>query len=149
MRPVAVEPGVTGLDDPAPGAPVGIALLELDLLAASADVRCEATVFEQFADDREVVAPVQAEALGVRLGRFGALDRDRVERRLQQLVVVAVRAVVSEPDRDPTRLDEERTLRPPLARSVGFGPVFGPPSGALLIAPSAASHDQSIPTSSS
>lgn len=110
---------------------------------------CEFAVFEQLADDGEVVALVQAETLGVGLGWFGTLDRDRVERLLQQLVIVAVRAVVSEPDRDPTRLDEERALRPPLARPVGLGPVFDPPSGALLIAPSAASHDQSIPTCAS
>jgi hypothetical protein len=147
--PVAVEPWVTGLDDPPSRSPVRVAPLEVDLLAASADVWRELAVFEQFADDGEVVALVQAETLGVGLGWFWTLDRDRVERLLQQLVVVAVRAVVSEPDRDTTRLDEERTLRPPLALSVGLGPVFGPPSGALLIAPSAASQDQSIPTCAS
>ena len=137
---------MTGLNDPSPGSPVGIVLLELDLLAASANMWCEGTVFEQFADDREIVGLVQAEALGVSLGWFGTLDRDRVERRLQQLVIVAVRTVVIEPDRDPRTLREDRTLRPPLALSVGFGPVFGPPSGAFPIAPSAASHAQSIPT---
>ncbi len=36
-----------------------------------------------------------------------------------------------------------------LARSVGFGPVLEPPSGALLIAPSADRNDQSMPTASS
>ena len=73
----------------------------------------------------------------------------RVERVLQQLLVVAVGAVVREPDRDPRGLGEDRALRPLLALSVGFGPVFGPPSGALVIAPSAARNDQSIPTTSS
>jgi hypothetical protein len=138
---------VTRLDDPPPRSPLGVAPLELDLLAASADVWRELAAFEQVADDGKVIALIQAETLRVGLCRLRALDRDRVERLLQQLVIVAVRAVVSDPDRDPTRLDEERALRPPLALSVGLGPVFGPPSGALLIAPSAASQDQSIPIS--
>lgn len=148
-RPVAVEPGVTCLDDPATGSPIGVALFEVDLLAAGADVWCEFALVEQVVDHREVVGLVEAEALGVGLAGLGALDRDRVERSLQQEVVVAVRTVVVEPDRDPRSLDEERALRPPLALSVGLGPVFGPPSGAFVIAPSAASQDQSMPTSSS
>ncbi len=57
-----------------------------------------------------------------------------------------VGSVVGQPDRDPLRLAEKRTFRPFLARSVGSGPVLAPPSGALPIAPSAASHSQSIPT---
>src|ERR1700733_369768 len=140
---------MTGLDHPAACAPVGIALLEVDLLTTRTDVWCEVALAEQLADDREVVRLVQAQTLGVGLGWLGALDRDRVKRPLQQLVVVAVRAVVIEPDRDSRSLDQDRALRPPLARSVGLGPVFGPPRGALVIAPSAASQDQSIPTCSS
>jgi hypothetical protein len=73
---------VAGLDDPPPRSPVWIVGLEVYLLAASADVWCELAVFEKFADDGEVVCLVQAEALGVLLGWFRALDRDRVERPL-------------------------------------------------------------------
>ena len=62
---------------------------------------------------------------------------------------MTVGAVVRKPDRYPCRFREDRALRPFLALSVGLGPVFGPPSGALVIAPSAASHAQSIPTCSS
>ena len=51
-------------------------------------------------------------------GWFGALDRDRVERPLQQLVVVAVRAVVSEPIGTP-RASTRSEASPPL------GPVSG------------------------
>ena len=124
-------------------------LLEVDLFATGADVRREAVVGERVADILVVVGLVQAGALRVGLGRLWPLDRDRVERLSQQLVVVAVRAVVRDPDRDPRSLGDDRTLRPLLALSVGLGPVFGPPSGALVIAPSAASHSQSIPTASS
>jgi hypothetical protein len=138
-----------GLDDPASGAPARRVYLFGDLLAACADVRREVVVTDQLADFGVVIRLVQADALGLLCGRLGPLDRDRVQRAPQQLVIVAVRAVVIEPDRDPRTLRENRTLRPPLARSVGFGPVFGPPNGAFVIAPSAASHDQSMPTVSS
>jgi hypothetical protein len=140
---------MAGLDDPAPGAPAGSENLLGDLLAAGADVRRQLIVSDQVADFGVVVGLVQAEALRLLRGWFGTLDRDRVQRALQQLVVVAVRAVVIEPDRDPRRVGEDRAFRPLLALSVGFGPVFGPPKGALLIAPSAARNDQSIPICSS
>ena len=143
---VAIQPRVSGLDDPAPGAPTGSANLLGDLLTACADVRRQLVVGDQGANFGVVVCLVQADSLRLALGRPRTLDRDRVERSLQQLVIVAVRALVIEPERDPRALTEDRTLRPPLALSVGFGPVFGPPSGAFVIAPSAARKDQSIPT---
>ena len=40
-------------------------------------------------------------------------------------------------------------MRSFLALSVGLGPVWAPPSGALVIAPPIASHSQSIPVRSS
>jgi hypothetical protein len=79
--PVAVEPGVAGLDDPAAGTPPGRAQFELDLFAACADVRREAALTGELADPRVVVGAVEAQALRL-LGRgLGPLDRDRVERR--------------------------------------------------------------------
>ena len=147
--PVAVEPAVAGLDDPASGAPAWGTDLFGDLLAAGADMRGELVVAEEVADFGVVVGLVEAEPLRRFRGRLGTLDRDRVERPLQKEVVVAVGALVVEPDRDAFRFAEDRSFRPFLALSVGFGPVLGPPSGAFVIAPSAASHDQSIPTASS
>jgi hypothetical protein len=143
---VAVEPGVGRFHDPASGAPARDVELVGDLFAAGADVRRELIVDDELVALAVVVGLVKAEALSRRGGRLRPVDRDRVERRLQELVVVAVGAVVCQPDRDPAALAENRTFRPFFALSVGFGPVFGPPSGALVIAPSAASHDQSIPT---
>ena len=146
---VSVYPRVGGLDYPPAGAPAGSAGLFLDLLAACPDVRREVVAGDQLAGLLVVIGLVQTDVLR-RLGRgLWPLDRDRVERRLQQLVVVAVGALVVEPDRDPRALRKDRSLRPFLALSVGFGPVFGPPRGAFDIAPSAASQDQSIPTCSS
>ncbi len=140
---------MAGLDDPAAGTPAGGAGFERDLLAARPDVRGEPVGADQLARVGVVVGPVETDALRRGLTRLGALDRDRVERALQQLVVVAVGALVLEPDRDSRAFAENRPFRPFLALSVGFGPVFAPPKGALVIAPSAASHDQSIPTTAS
>ncbi len=140
---------MAGLDDPAACFPLGVVGLEVDLFAACADVRRELVINDQLADLGVVIRLVQADTLRLLRGRLGPLDRDRVERALQQIVIVAVRAVVVEPDRDPRTLREDRTLRPPLARSVGFGPVLAPPNGALVIAPSADRNDQSIPITSS
>lgn len=95
---------MAGLEDPASGAPPGGAQLVGDLLAAGADVRREVVVIDQLADFGVVVGLVQAEALRLLFGRLRALDRDRVKRRLQQLVIVAVGALVIEPDRDPGAL---------------------------------------------
>lgn len=135
-----------GFDDPAPGTPARDANLLRDLLAARAHMRDEPASAGGLAGAVVVVAAIQAQPLRL-LGRgLGPLDRDRVERRLEQFQIVAVGAVVRQPDRDPCALAQNRTLRPLFARSVGFGPVFGPPNGAFVIAPSAASHSQSIPT---
>jgi len=140
---------VAGFNDPAPRAPARRADLLRDLFAARTDVRRQVIPGDEVADLAVVVRAVEADPLR-RTGRRGrSLDRDRVERVLQELVIVAVRAVVREPDRDPCRVREDRALRPLLALSVGFGPVFGPPNGAFVIAPSAAKKDQSIPTCSS
>ena len=48
-RAVAVEPRVTGFDDPAACSPAGAARLEVDLLAARADVRGEPVLADQLA----------------------------------------------------------------------------------------------------
>lgn len=146
---IAVEPRVGALHDPAAGAVVGLASDCLGLLAARADVSREAELLDQLAHDRVVVALVETERLRSTPGWLGPRDRDRRDRRREQFLIVAVGAVVGYAERDTAGVGEERTLRPFLALSVGFGPVLSPPSGAFVIAPSAASHFQSIPSSSS
>lgn len=78
---VAVEPGVAGLDDPTTGAPAGCAQLELDLLAAGADVRRIPAPGDELAHAGVVVAAVEAQPLRLGGRRLGPLDRDRVEGR--------------------------------------------------------------------
>src|SRR6266545_2802942 len=95
------------------------------------------------------IGGVEAEPLRLLGGRRGPLDRDALERRAGKLVVVQVRARRGDPERDALALGEQRSFRPFLALSVGFGPVSEPPSGALPIAPSIASHSHSIPNWSS
>lgn len=141
--------GVAGFNDPAPGAPAGHAELERDLLAAAADVRRQPPGDEKLARLPVVVGGIEAEALWRPHGRLGPRDGERLESGFQELVVVAVGTVTCQPERHPPCLAEKRTFRPFLARSVGLGPVSGPPSGALVIAPSAASRAQSMPTAAS
>lgn len=142
----AVEPGVGALDDPAAGAVAGLAFEGFGFFAAANDVCGEAELAGEFAHLVVVVAAVEAEPLRLLGRRLGPLDRDRLDRRTRQLEVVAVRARRPDPDRDALALGEEAPFRPFLARSVGFGPVRSPPSGALPSAPSIASHSHSIPT---
>ena len=148
-RSIAVEPGVGSLDDPAAGAEAGLAGKRLLLLAAGADVRGEAELARQFVDLIVFVGAVEAEALRAPPGRPGTLDRDRLDRGPGKQVIVSVGAFVGYPDRDAATLGEDAPFRPLLALSVGFGPVRPPPSGALVIAPSIASHSHWIPCLSS
>ncbi len=97
---------------------VGVIALDGSKFAAAASDSAIRT-YEQIATEileeagRIDAAEDQVEALGIVLAGLGTLDRGRVERPLQQLVVVAVGAVVVEPDRDSRSLREERALRPP------------------------------------
>ena len=144
-----MEPGVGALDHPPPGAQAGLALERLCLLAARADVGGEAELGRELVHLGEVVALVQTESLRLLRCRLGPLDRDRLDGGAGELEVVQVRARRGDPERDALTLAEEAPLRPFLALSVGLGPVSSPPSGALPIAPSSASHSHSIPTWSS
>ena len=78
-RPVAVEPGVAGLDDPAAGTPARSAQLVPDLVAAATDVRGEAALADEVADPRVVVAAVETEALRPGRCRRRPCDRNRLE----------------------------------------------------------------------
>ena len=109
---------MAGLDNPPSRAPAGSQRLIGDLLAARADVASEAVLGDEIAHFGVVIGLVEAQALRLFWGGCRTLDRDRVKRALQQLVIVAVRAVVREPDRDPCRVREDRALRPLLALSV-------------------------------
>lgn len=80
-RPVAVEPGVAGLDDPAARAPARRTELELDLVATAADMRREAVPIDELVHPGVVVAAIQAQPLRLLLRRLGPFDRDRVEGR--------------------------------------------------------------------
>ena len=119
---------MAGLDDPAAGRQSG-----LRSLRSISSPRARMCGVNSRSSSRSrtscfVVGLVEAEALGIVLGRLGALDRDRVERPLQQLVVVAVGAVVVDPDRDPGSVREERALRPPWLYRWDWGRSSGHPA---------------------
>ena len=140
---------MAGFDDPAAGAPSGDAQLVFDLLSAGADVGDEPVVADKLPGPLVIVALVEAEALRLLGARLRPRYRDGVEGALKEQVVVAVGPGMGEADGDPGALGEDRAFRPLLARSVGLGPVFGPPRGALVMAPSQERKSQSMPTSSS
>lgn len=73
---VAIQPGVSGLDDPAAGAPPGSANLFGKLLPACADVRGELVLGDQVANFGVVICLVQADPLRLALGWLRAPDRD-------------------------------------------------------------------------
>jgi hypothetical protein len=62
---VAVEPGVTGLDDPAAGAPTRSGSFELELVAAAMDVGAVTAAGGEVVDPGVGVAAVETEALRV------------------------------------------------------------------------------------
>jgi len=80
-RTVAVEPGVAGLDDPAASTPPRRGALQLQLVAAAADVRGVTAAGRELVDPGVGIAAVQAEALRILDRRLGPSDRDRVEGR--------------------------------------------------------------------
>ena len=78
---VAVEPGVAGLDHPAPGAPSRPGSFELELVGAATDVRGVAATGRELVDPGIAVATVETEGLRI-VGRWlGPLDRNRVQCR--------------------------------------------------------------------
>ena len=62
-RAIAVELGVTGLDDPATSAPFRSGSFELELVAAATDVGGVAALGREVVDPRIGIAAVEAEAL--------------------------------------------------------------------------------------
>lgn len=144
-----IEPGVGSFDYPAARAEASGGFELFLFLAAGADVRGEPVLAGQREDLGVVVALVEADPLWLPRRGVWPLDQDAFERRAEELEVVDVRSRDLEPDRDATAVADDRALRPFFARSVGFGPVFSPPSGALPLAPSQESQAHSIPFSSS
>ena len=84
----AVEPRVGALDDPAAGAEAGLALDRLRFFAAAADVGRECELVAELAYLVVVVAAIKAEPLRRGCRGCGPLDRDRLDRRAGELVVV-------------------------------------------------------------
>jgi hypothetical protein len=84
----AVEPGVGSFDDPTAGAEAGLTFERFCLFAASADVRGEAELGAELAHFVVVVGGVEAQSLRPLPRRLRPLDRDRLERRPGEFVVV-------------------------------------------------------------
>lgn len=145
----AVEPRVGALDDPVAGAEAGLTFERLRFFAPAPDLGGEAELLCEIAHLAVIVALAEAQLLRLLERGLGSLDGDRLDRVAAELEVVQVRARWPDPERDALALAKEAPFCPFFALSVGLGPVRSPPSGALPMAPSIASHSHSIPTWSS
>ena len=147
--PKAVEPGVSTFDHPTPGTPSRFLSERGDLLAAGAQMKRKAELLSKEPHLVVVISLVQAETLRPLTGRFGSCHHDAHEGLAYELVIIAVGAGDADAQRYAGRIGKERALRPFFPLSVGFGPVFWPPKGALVIAPSSARKSQAMPCSAS
>lgn len=118
------------------------ALLIQFFFADTADVRVVTLLLGYPVAGGIVVSLVQAQMLG-RLGRgLGTINHDRVDRFLQQLVVIHIGPGDNHTQRPAIGLDDQATF------GAGFAPIRGiradmiPPKRALLMAPSALCHVQ-------
>ena len=101
------------------------------LLADPADVRgvsgCGRRPFPRWV----VVRLVQGHVLRLILCRFGPLDHDRLDRRLQELLFDTFAPAITTPSGPPSPSVSRLFLVPFFPRSVGFLPVFFPPEPGL------------------
>jgi len=110
----------------------------------------ESKLLDQLPDLRVVIAFVETKILGLVPGGHRLVPMNLVQRLLQQLHVVPVRAGNHDRQRDAHRIGQEAALHPLLApiRRI-LTRFFEPASGALVCAPSNDSQLQSIPLSAS
>ena len=96
-----------------------------------------------------ILSFVQTHSLWMGLGGLGTLDDDAFDGRGHPFPSMAVRPLDHRANRHAMSLRQHAAFDAPLPRSVGLGPVFSPPNGALVIAPSIESQSHSIPQLSS
>jgi hypothetical protein len=70
-----------------------------------------------------VVAGVQTQMLRFFLDRTRALDHDRLDRLLKQVMVIDVGRSDDDRQRPALTIDQQAFFDPRLARSVGLGPI--------------------------
>jgi len=136
---------MSAFDHPASGSEACFGLDFLGLFAPASDVRCESKLFGYLADLWEVVTLIHAHPATGHWNR--SLDLDSVKGLTDQFEVVTVGTLDDHGDGNPLGFSQKTafdTLLAPVRRiSTRF---FDPDRGALLIAPSMDSHDQSTPS---
>src|SRR2546423_3857086 len=145
----AQSPGMTPFHHPAPRFEAGFFIDGFGFLSSWANLGRKAELAQDVADFVVVLPFVQTHPLRVVLGRLWTLDDDALDRRTQQFHIVAIGALNRQTNGYPMPFREQAAFDPTLAAIGGLGPVFSPPKGALVIAPSIESHCQSIPQVSS
>ena len=130
--PKAIHPTVRPLHDPATGLVPRPFLDRLGLFSTGTNVRREPKLVDQLSGLGVVVPFVHGHVLGIGFGRLRTLDRDALNRGLDQLEVVPIGAVDREAERDTCPIRKQASLRPAL-RSIrwigaGFFPLRAVPS---------------------
>src|SRR5215211_6322583 len=143
------EPAQCALHHPSSRRVAFLSLRILLFFADAPDMRNVAVAFEHFPNRVLVVALVQTQVLGRRLGRLGTLDHDGLKGSFEQLEVGYVRSGYHHRQRSSGGLDQKGAFDPVLSSIGGIGTYLIPPKRALPIAPSAACHSKSTPPSSS
>src|SRR5262245_40008760 len=144
--PEAIHPTMGAFHHPPPCLETELLLERLGLLAPGPDVGGEPELGEQVADLVEVIAFIQAHPLRPSRGWLWPRDRDTSNGLSGHLEVITIGAFHGEPNGDAAAFGEDAPFGADLP-AVGRIPahLFPPPSGALVIAPSIASHSQSMP----
>lgn len=141
----SVQPAMGTLHDPASSLETSLLPDRSGFFATAADVRRKAKRLDQCSNLVVVIAFVQAHSLRGALCRRRSSGRKGFERRTHQLHVMTVGSVDGHSQRNALGIGQQAALDALLAaiRRVGTR-FFEPARGALVMAPSIASHDQSI-----
>src|SRR4051812_8015191 len=121
----SIHPTVSPLHHPATGLEPRLPLQRLGLLASGPHMRREAELPDQLPGVVVVVTLVQTHPLRFLLRRLGTLDRDALQRRFGQLLVMPIGALDGQSYRDSVGFRQQAPLRPLLApiRRVPPGPL--------------------------
>src|SRR5919199_4876846 len=147
--PETVHPGVRSLHHPPSRLPPRIIFHTLCLSSPRSNMGNEVKSPEQHTHFIKVVSFIEAHAMPFLLCRLRSFDRNAFEGFSRHLEIIPVRSVDGTPIGTPCPSVSRLRFAPCFARSVGFGPLFSPPSGAFLITPSIEQKLQSMPFNAS
>jgi len=108
-------------------------------------MKSESELLAQCPDFITVIARIKTKMLLAIPGWCRSLNHDLLDRWSSKSHVMAIRSLNDDAEGDSLGVREHAALRTTLGPVDGAWPRFFPPSGALVMAPPIASHDQSMP----